>query len=244
MMIQAAGGPGVVPIEFGQRRRPIPKWVLGAVAASALLHLAGGAWLYFQRYETPVAAPTQEPPPISLEFFKPRPEPKPLPPTAEPPAPPTPVHQTPLRATTVEPLPATPSDTATPSDSTIVNTTPTEVFASTGTGTAPAVQPTAPPVIVRPDWVRKPSGEQLMRAYPSAAIRTNATGAATLNCAVRVDGTLTDCSVRSETPGGLGFGRAALSLSRYFRMSPQSVNGQAVDGARVNVTTRFTLPEN
>lgn len=244
MMIQAAGGPGVHPIDFGERRKPIPKWVLGAVALSAMLHVAGGVWLYFQRYETPTAATAaNEPPTISVDFFRPKPEPKPLPPTAEPPAPPTPIHETPLRPTPMDTLPATPSDTATPSDSPIVNTVPTEVSSPAGTGTTPVAEPSSPPVIVRPDWVRKPSADQLMRAYPSAAIRTNTTGAVTLNCAVRVDGTLTDCSVRNETPSNMGFGRAAMSLSRFFRMSPQSVNGQAVDGARVNVTTRFTLPE-
>lgn len=242
MMIQAAGGPGVHPIDFGERRKPIPKWVIGAVAASALLHLGGGAWLYFQRYETAAVAPPDDGPIITVDFFNPPPPPQPQPQTSRP-APPAPVHNTPQRPTTMDPLPATPSDTATPNDGPTVSLQPTEHSIPGGTGSGTLVEPTPPPVIVRPDWVRKPSGDQLMRAYPAAAIRTGATGAVTLNCAVRVDGTLTDCGVRSETPSGLGFGRAAMSLSRYFRMSPQSVNGQAVDGARVNVTTRFTLPE-
>lgn len=241
MMIQAAGGPGVHPIDFGERRKPIPKWVIGAVAASALLHLGGGLWLYAQRFEPTMAAPPApfEGPVIEVEMH--RPVLKPLPPSPTPPAPATPIHQTPLRPTAMDPLPATPSDVTAPPVGPTVSFTPVETTTPEGVGSV--ATPPAPPVIVRPDWVRKPSGDQLMRAYPAAAIRNGDTGAATLNCAVRVDGTLTDCSVRNETPGGLGFGRAALSLSRYFRMSPQSVNGQAVDGARVNVTTRFTLPE-
>lgn len=66
---------------------------------------------------------------------------------------------------------------------------------------------------------------------------------AELSCLVRVDGSLTGCSVTSETPGDQGFGRAAVSLSRYFRLSPRTVDGQAVDGARVTMAIRFDPPK-
>ena len=81
-----------------------------------------------------------------------------------------------------------------------------------------------------------------MRAYPSAAEARGIAGVAELSCLVRVDGSLTGCSVTSETPGNQGFGRAAVSLSRYFRLSPRTVDGQAVDGARVTMAIRFTPP--
>ena len=113
MMIQAAGGPGVHPIDFGERRKPIPKWVIGAVAASALLHIAGGAWLYFQRYEATAAAPPTEPPTMTLDLYTPPPpEPKPAPPTTQPPAAQAPIHATPTPTIPTDTLAATPSDVA------------------------------------------------------------------------------------------------------------------------------------
>jgi protein TonB len=98
-------------------------------------------------------------------------------------------------------------------------------------------------VITNPDWVRRPTGEALMRAYPPNAARDGVTGYAQLSCSVRVDGTLTGCAVVEESPGGAGFGRAAMRLSRDFRMSPRTVDGRPVEGARVNATLRFTLPQ-
>ena len=38
------------------------------------------------------------------------------------------------------------------------------------------------------------------------------------------------------------FGRAAQSVSRYFQISPQTVNG-AAQGSRVAINMRFNLPQ-
>lgn len=45
-----------------------------------------------------------------------------------------------------------------------------------------------------------------------------------------------------ETPGGYGFGRAAQSLSPHFRVNPRTVTS-APEGSRVNISLRFSLPE-
>ncbi|MFN3817257.1 TonB family protein, partial [Brevundimonas sp.] len=90
-------------------------------------------------------------------------------------------------------------------------------------------------------WISRPSAAQMARAYPAQAMANDVTGAASLMCSVRANGTLSDCSVVNETPNGQGFGRASTTLSRQFRMSPRTIDGQTVDGARVNFTIRFAL---
>jgi protein TonB len=40
---------------------------------------------------------------------------------------------------------------------------------------------------------------------------------------------------------GAGFGAAAIKLSAYFKMSPRTEDGQAVDGGAVQIPIRFSL---
>lgn len=100
----------------------------------------------------------------------------------------------------------------------------------------------AAPVITNPDWSLRPSSEQLWMAYPAKAMRENRSGEATIVCRVTPEGRLMDCRVDNESPAGEQFGAAALQLSQYFLMKPQTVDGKPVGGAEVRIPIRFRSP--
>lgn len=110
---------------------------------------------------------------------------------------------------------------------------------------APPAPPSPPPnpVVTRPDWVRKPTGGDVARVYPKAALAAGQSGRVTLSCQVNADGTIRDCKVVSENPADLGFGAAALSLTPSFRMRSTTGDGTPVGGASVRIPLSFTAPE-
>jgi TonB family protein len=94
-------------------------------------------------------------------------------------------------------------------------------------------------VIQRPDWVQKPTGDDVERFYPAKAKAEYVSGRATIICDVTAEGRLIDCEVVRESPQGYGFGEAAVSLGAIFRMSPKLIDGQPVDGGVVTVPIIF-----
>lgn len=240
MMMTTAGGPAITPFDFNQRRGPRlsrTSWI--AIGIVAMAHVGVGVALYNQRYENPPMTAPDELPPIITTLERP-PIPKPLPdPKPVQPAAPNPSRSTPLPSQPTEVLNTPVSDTKPGGsltltfDHSVENPVP---------DTPPAVQPQPPAVITRPSWSRQPSGDQLMRAYPRRALDAGVAGSASLNCLVQANGSVADCQVTGETPGGYGFGRAAQSLSRHFRINPRTVNGSA-EGSRVAIGMRFNLPE-
>jgi TonB family protein len=106
-----------------------------------------------------------------------------------------------------------------------------------GEGIAPAPGPVRPPVITNPVWAVPPRP-----TYPDRAVEGRLEGSAELSCTVNGNGSVSACSIVSETPAGAGFGRAALAGVRTARLSPRSVDG-VVSGGSVRFTQRFELPD-
>lgn len=239
MILKPAGYGGVVnPLTFGGERRKMPPWMIGAVVASVALHAAGAVWLYQQKYVLPIEAPTDGPI-IDIDLVRPPP-----PPVVEP-AKPTP-QKPPATVAVRDPAPTridTPRAPFTANPDAETTDLPPRLPVQE-TQTEPTAQLPAPPSVIRnPSWLRKPTADQMDRVYPRRAREDGVGGSALLHCTVTVTGDLTGCSVKSESPAGVGFGDAAMKLSRYFRMNPRTVDGAAVGGAQVDIPLRFQAPD-
>jgi TonB family protein len=90
-----------------------------------------------------------------------------------------------------------------------------------------------------PDWLRKPTLDQMMAALvPAKAAAAGQSGKARIKCWVRTNGLLRDCEILDETPKGFGFGGAALSLAPFFLMKPALNRGQPVE-SEVTIPVNF-----
>jgi TonB family protein len=91
-----------------------------------------------------------------------------------------------------------------------------------------------------PDWLKKPSTDQMMAVYPGEAAKRGVAGTATIECVVQTNGLTRDCQILNEDRPGLGFGPAAVVLSRTFLFRPALKNGQPVETS-VTVPINFAM---
>jgi hypothetical protein len=64
---------------------------------------------------------------------------------------------------------------------------------------------------------------------------------ALLNCMVKRDGGLTNCSVQSESPTQLGVGEAALSMAAQFHVDLLGPDGKSRAGEFIDVPVRIRI---
>jgi len=84
---------------------------------------------------------------------------------------------------------------------------------------------------VRPDWLKRPNGDDVMAVWPKAAWEKGQGGRAVIVCRISLRGVLTNCSVDSEEPAGAGFGMAAIALAPQFLLKPGIRDGKPVESS-------------
>lgn len=119
-------------------------------------------------------------------------------------------------------------------------------------GPAPAptqtqVASNTPPATTRPAavgavlWTQRPSSRRIAELYPDRALRSGSGGRVELDCTVRAN-LSAECSVASESPAGMGFGRAALGAVTAYRARDTLSNGQPSSGAHTRIAIQFQPP--
>lgn len=87
-------------------------------------------------------------------------------------------------------------------------------------------------------WIERPSPAELERLAPAEARQNRIDGRVVLECLVTRAGRMQSCTVKSETPAGMGFGAAALRAAPLYRLAPKSSDVD-VEGSTIAFSLRF-----
>lgn len=92
-------------------------------------------------------------------------------------------------------------------------------------------------------WVRTLTAAERDAHYPRDAAHRRLSGQVLLNCVVYASTRIERCRIRSESPGGEGFGQAALQAVRLMRRQPPVVNGRVKSSHREDLLIIFMPPD-
>lgn len=220
----------------------------GIVVGVSAAHLLVFAVIARTQADIPMLPPA---PPINVVLFRPTPPPPPPPPPLQPtpdpgggkPAAPSRIHVTPKPADKPRELPAPPVPAPEPAlvigMAPVAGPTPGMGQGGTGdgTGTGDGDGEGSGSGGIGPRFVRGASQAEIFSVVP----RGRRPGRGSVNCVIRLDERLDDCRVVNETPPGLNYGAAAVTVAEaYFRFRPpMSASGRPVEGQRVTVYVQF-----
>lgn len=224
----------------------------GVVALVVLMH--GGIFAAIgmgrvKSIDIPVRAP------IDVQLFRPVAPPPPPPPPApaevDPgggaPAAPSRVHVPPTPPERPPELPVAPPTPA-PTPALVVGASPTASLnaglgqGGQGTGTGSGTgEGDGPGAGSRAMILSGASSGQILDFVPPEARRQRRAGRSSVSCVIRADTRLEACRVVDESPGGFGFGEAAVRVAEtHFRVRPGTTgSGSVVQGGRITVGVNF-----